>query len=71
MQKAREGIRVRVLYDWMGSLMTARSFWRELQRAGVKVRVVNPRRCPLPCEPSSGITGSFWPWTAGTSPRAG
>src|SRR5215211_4067386 len=42
MQKAREGIHVRVLYDWLGSLMVPRSFWRELRRAGVDVRVVNP-----------------------------
>jgi cardiolipin synthase len=33
---------VRVLYDWMGSFMVPRSFWRELRRAGVEVRVVNP-----------------------------
>jgi cardiolipin synthase len=44
MQKAREGIHVRVLYDWLGSLMVPRYFWRELRRAGVDVRVVNPRR---------------------------
>ena len=42
MQKAREGIHVRVLYDWLGSLMVPRYFWRELRRAGVDVRVVNP-----------------------------
>ena len=41
-QKAREGVRVRVLYDWLGSLMVPRSFWRELRRAGVEVRVVSP-----------------------------
>lgn len=26
-EKAREGVRVRLLYDWMGSLTVARSFW--------------------------------------------
>jgi cardiolipin synthase A/B len=26
MQKAREGMHVRVLYDWVGSLMVPRSF---------------------------------------------
>ena len=41
-QKAREGVRVRVLYDWVGSLLVPRSFWRGLRRAGVEVRVVNP-----------------------------
>ncbi|HKH75422.1 MAG TPA: phospholipase D-like domain-containing protein [Rubrobacteraceae bacterium] len=41
-QKAREGVRVRVLYDWMGSFLVPRSFWQGLRRAGVQVRVVNP-----------------------------
>jgi cardiolipin synthase len=41
-QKAREGVHVRVLYDWMGSFMVPRSFWRELRHEGVEVRVVNP-----------------------------
>ena len=43
--KAREGVRVRVIYDWMGAL--ARSgwrFWRALRRAGVEVRCFNPPR---------------------------
>jgi cardiolipin synthase A/B len=47
-QKAREGVRVRVLYDWLGSFMVPRSFWRGLRRAGVEVRVVNP---PAPSSP--------------------
>src|SRR4051794_33497816 len=37
-QRAREGIRVRVLYDWFGSLTTARGYWRYLRDAGVEVR---------------------------------
>jgi cardiolipin synthase len=41
-QKAREGVRARVLYDWVGSLLVPRAFWRGLRRAGVEVRVVNP-----------------------------
>ena len=40
--KARAGVRVRVLYDWVGSLLVPRSFWCGLRRAGVEVRVVNP-----------------------------
>ncbi|AHY46244.1 Phosphatidylserine/phosphatidylglycerophosphate/cardiolipin synthase-related enzyme [Rubrobacter radiotolerans] len=47
-RKAREGVRVRVLYDWLGSFYVSRSFWRELRRAGVEVRVVNP---PTPASP--------------------
>jgi cardiolipin synthase A/B len=41
-QKAREGVHVRLLYDWIGSLLVPRSFWRELRSARVEVRVVNP-----------------------------
>jgi cardiolipin synthase A/B len=37
-RRAREGVRVRVLYDWFGSFSTARGFWRYLRDAGVEVR---------------------------------
>lgn len=37
-RRAREGIHVRVLYDWFGSLGTSRGFWRYLRAAGVDVR---------------------------------
>jgi cardiolipin synthase len=37
-RRAREGVRVRVLYDWFGSLGTSRGFWRYLTAAGVEVR---------------------------------
>jgi cardiolipin synthase len=46
--KAREGVTVRVLYDWMGCLSTARSFWRRLREAGVEVRCFNPPRLDSP-----------------------
>ncbi|HET9180228.1 MAG TPA: phospholipase D-like domain-containing protein [Terriglobia bacterium] len=43
--KAREGVHVRVLYDWMGAIArTGWSFWRRLRRAGVEVRCFNPPR---------------------------
>jgi len=43
--KAREGVRVRVIYDWMGALgRSGWSFWRGLRRAGVEVRCFNPPR---------------------------
>lgn len=35
--KAREGVEVRVLYDHVGSFSTKRSFFKQLQRAGVEV----------------------------------
>jgi cardiolipin synthase len=40
--KVREGVPVRVLYDWFGSWDVPRSFWEELRWAGVEVRAVNP-----------------------------
>jgi cardiolipin synthase len=40
--RAREGVRVRVLYDWFGSLGTARGYWRYLRDAGVEVRAFHP-----------------------------
>jgi cardiolipin synthase len=40
--KARQGVRVRLLYDWLGALgKTSRRFWESLRRAGVEVRCVN------------------------------
>ncbi len=47
--KAREGVRVRVLYDWMGGLgKTSRSFWNHLRAGGVDVRCYNPPRLDSP-----------------------
>jgi cardiolipin synthase len=47
--KARDGVRVRLLYDWLGALGHAsRRFWRELRRAGVEVRCFNPPRLDSP-----------------------
>ncbi len=44
-RKAREGLHVRVLYDWLGALgRTGRRFWARLRDAGVEVRVGNPPR---------------------------
>lgn len=40
--RAREGLRVRVLYDWLGSISTRRKMWRYLEAAGVEVRRFNP-----------------------------
>ncbi len=41
---ARRGVRVRVLYDWLGSRGTSRQFWRTLRAAGIEVRSFNPPR---------------------------
>lgn len=47
--KAREGVRVRLLYDWMGGFgKTSRSFWNHLRAGGVEVRCYNPPRWDSP-----------------------
>lgn len=40
--RAREGLEVRVIYDWLGSIATRGKFWRRLRDAGVDVRPFNP-----------------------------
>lgn len=40
--RAREGIPVRVLYDWLGCMSTRRRLWRFLRAAGCEVRAFNP-----------------------------
>ncbi len=47
--KAREGVRVRVLYDWLGCFgRTRRRFWRRMREGGVEVRCYNPPRLDSP-----------------------
>lgn len=47
--KAREGVKVRVVYDWLGAVgKTSRRFWRNLRDAGVEVRGFNPPRYDEP-----------------------
>jgi cardiolipin synthase len=47
--KAREGVQVRLLYDWLGSLGRAsRRFWNGLRGDGVEVRCYNPPRLDNP-----------------------
>jgi cardiolipin synthase len=48
-EKARQGIKVRLIYDWLGAFGNASSrFWRQLSRAGVDVRCFNPLRPESP-----------------------
>jgi cardiolipin synthase A/B len=42
--RARAGMPVRVMYDWLGSIGTGGKYWRFLRRAGVDVRGFNPPR---------------------------
>src|SRR5690606_12444558 len=48
--KARDGVVVRLVYDWLGGIgKTSASFWRALREAGVDVRPFNPFQplCPF------------------------
>ena len=47
--KARAGVRVRLLYDWLGGFGKApRAFWKRLRAGGVEVRCYNPPRLDSP-----------------------
>jgi cardiolipin synthase A/B len=49
MAKARAGVRVRLIYDWVGALnATSNRFWRRLREAGVEVRCFNMPRFDSP-----------------------
>jgi cardiolipin synthase len=47
-ERARAGITVRVMYDWLGSISTSRRFWRSLRNAGVDVRAFGMFRATDP-----------------------
>jgi cardiolipin synthase A/B len=50
-ERARAGVKVRVLYDWLGSSFRALPhYWRRLREAGIEARVFNPPR----------LTDPFW-----------
>jgi cardiolipin synthase len=47
--KARTGVLVRLIYDWMGAFgKTSNKFWRRLRDAGAEVRCFNPPRFDSP-----------------------
>ena len=48
-ERARAGIVVRLLYDWLGSFNQAgRGYWSRLRAAGIEVRCYNPPRAAAP-----------------------
>jgi cardiolipin synthase A/B len=48
-ERARAGVQVRLIHDWMGSFPKAsRRFWRSMSQAGVEVRSFNPPRLSKP-----------------------
>jgi cardiolipin synthase len=47
--KAGQGVRTRIVYDWMGGLgKTSRRFWDRSRAAGIDVRCYNPPRLDSP-----------------------
>jgi cardiolipin synthase len=49
LRKAREGVHVRLLYDWMGGFgKTSRAFWNRLRDGSIDVRCYNPPRFDRP-----------------------
>jgi len=49
--RARDGVSVRLIHDWMGSLhRSSRRFWRALRESGVEVRCFNPPRFTRPLD---------------------
>ncbi|MEG9437752.1 hypothetical protein JAO29_16495 [Edaphobacter sp. HDX4] len=47
--KAAQGVRVRLIYDWLGGFgKTSRRFWNRLRVGGVEVRCYNPPRFDSP-----------------------
>jgi cardiolipin synthase len=50
-ERARAGVLVRLIYDWMGAFSKApRRFWRTLSDAGVQVRRFNPLSLASPLQ---------------------
>jgi cardiolipin synthase len=48
-ERARAGVKVRLIHDWMGSFPKAsRRFWRSMTAAGVEVRSFNPPKLRNP-----------------------
>lgn len=47
-ERARSGVSVRLLYDWMGCWATPRRFWKPFRDAGVDVRAFAPPRAANP-----------------------
>src|SRR5690606_34086035 len=47
--KAREGVKVRLIHDWIGGFRKAsRAFWNRMAEGGVEVRCYNPPRWDSP-----------------------
>ena len=61
MERARAGVKVRVIYDHIGSIATKNSFFRSMREAGIEVYPFSGwlfRR--LPPASTGAITASWW-----------
>jgi cardiolipin synthase len=48
-EKAREGVKVYLIYDWVGaSLKTSNRYWNRLRKEGVQIRCFNPPKLSSP-----------------------
>ena len=48
-EKAKEGVDVKLIYDWMGGFgKTSRRYWRQLTDGGIEVRCYNPPKLTDP-----------------------
>jgi cardiolipin synthase len=47
-QKCRDGVSVYILYDHFGSFGTPGSFWKEMKKAGIRVRASHPFKWTAP-----------------------
>jgi len=47
-EKSRQGVKIFLLYDHFGSLGTPRSFWKEMNQAGVQIRASHPFKWTAP-----------------------
>jgi cardiolipin synthase len=65
--RAKQGLTVRVLYDWFGSFTTGRRMWRYLDAAGVEIRCFNP---PSVLDAFNNISRNHRKLVVGDSARA-
>src|SRR2546425_7146670 len=69
--RSRAGVRVRVLYDALGSFGTSRRYWRRLTQAGAEVRAFHPLLTRHPFDTLSRdhrkllVTDGSWAMTGG------
>ena len=70
-QKAKEGVQVRVLYDWMGSWATRKRYWKPFGEAGAEVRAFNPPsiRDPFGVSAAGPPKGGMCRWPGGVHRR--